>query len=172
MSSLTIFQLDTISLAWATHRLGGIQTPANATYSAFELVHQLKDSGAKCLFTCSTLLNTALDAATQVGIPKNRIYLLEIPQEATGGVPTPRGYKTIDDLIKEGIQQPRLEYLQMKRGDGARKTAFLCYSSGTSGLPVSHGAVSKSDSTANGILERRHDLTPKCHCECPADQSI
>ncbi|KAL9062727.1 MAG: hypothetical protein Q9157_008682 [Trypethelium eluteriae] len=137
--------IDTITLAWATHRLGGIQTPANAAYSTLELVHQLKDSGAKCLFTCGSLLNTALEAASQVGMPKNRIYMLELPKEATGGQPTPNGYKTLDDLIKEGSQQPRLEHLNLQKGDGAKRTAFLCYSSGTSGLPkgvmISHRNV-------------------------------
>ncbi|KAI9683246.1 MAG: putative NRPS-like protein biosynthetic cluster [Bathelium mastoideum] len=137
--------LDTIPLAWATHRLGGIQTPANAAYSTAELVYQLKDSGAKCLFTCSPLLKTALEAASQVGIPQNRVYLLELPKEATGGQSTPSGYKTIDDLIMEGTKQPRLEYLNLKKGKGATRTAFLCYSSGTSGLPkgvmISHRNV-------------------------------
>ena len=123
-------------MAWATHRLGGIHTPANAAYSTSEVAYQLENSGAKCLFTCSTLLKTALEAASQVGIPKNRVYILELPKEATNGQASPSGYKTIDDLIKEGAKQPRLEQLNLGRGDGAKRTAFLCYSSGTSGLPV------------------------------------
>ncbi|KAI9711535.1 MAG: hypothetical protein M1820_002099 [Bogoriella megaspora] len=137
--------LDTIPLAWATHRLGGIQTPANAVYGIMELVHQLKDSGAKCLFTCVPLLKTSLEAAAQVGIPKNRIYLLQLPKEAIGGQSAPSEYKSVDDLIKEGSKQPRLEPLKLQKGDGAKRTAFLCYSSGTSGLPkgvmISHHNV-------------------------------
>lgn len=129
-------QLDNVPLAWATHRLGGIQTPANAAYSAPELEHQLRDSGAKCLFTCLPLLELALEAAGKVGIPKNRVYLLEVPKEATGGKETPKGYKTVNDFIREGEKLPRLEPLKWSRGEGARRTAFLCYSSGTSGLPV------------------------------------
>ncbi|KAF2492661.1 phenylacetyl-CoA ligase-like protein [Lophium mytilinum] len=137
--------LDTLPLAWATHRLGGIQTPANAAYSAAELEFQLKNSSAKCLFTCLPLLKTALQAASGAGIPKDRIYILEVPKEVTGGQGTPAGFKTVDDLIKEGTGLPRLEALDWKDGDGARKTAFLCYSSGTSGLPkgvmISHRNV-------------------------------
>jgi hypothetical protein len=40
-----------MTLAYATHRLSGVASPANAAYSAAELEFQLKNSGAKALFT-------------------------------------------------------------------------------------------------------------------------
>jgi acyl-CoA synthetase (AMP-forming)/AMP-acid ligase II len=126
--------LDTVPLAWATHRLGGLQTPANAAYSAAELEYQLKNSGATCLFTCVPLLETAKIAAKKCGIPDNRIYILEVPKELTGGKGTPAGMKTVDDFIREGAKLDRLEPLKLAQGEGAKRTAFLCYSSGTSGL--------------------------------------
>ncbi|KAJ4374803.1 hypothetical protein N0V83_001880 [Neocucurbitaria cava] len=136
--------LDTIPLAWATHRLGGIQTPANAAYSAAELEYQLKNSNAKALFTCVPLLETAREAAKKCNIPDNRIYILEVP-EKFAGKPTPEGMKTVDDFIRDGQKLDRLEPLKWEAGDGAKKTAFLCYSSGTSGLPkgvmISHRNV-------------------------------
>jgi acyl-CoA synthetase (AMP-forming)/AMP-acid ligase II len=128
-------QLDFVPLAWAAHRLGGVQTPANAAYSADEVSYQLRDSGAKCLFTCLPLLDTALQAAEKVGIPRNRVYILSLPDLATGGI-TNNEFKTVDQLIEEGSKQPRLEELSWSKGEGARRCAFLCYSSGTSGLPV------------------------------------
>lgn len=47
------WKVDSMTLAYATHRLSGIATPANAAYSAAELEFQLKSSGAKVLFTVS-----------------------------------------------------------------------------------------------------------------------
>ncbi|KAF2152992.1 phenylacetyl-CoA ligase-like protein [Myriangium duriaei CBS 260.36] len=136
--------LDTITLAWATHRLGGIQTPANAQYSQSELEYQLKDAGAKCLFTCLPLLEIAKAACKNVGIPENRIYLLAVPEALAPGV-SGRGIKSADDLIKEGSQLERLPAHKWREGEGTKRTAFLCYSSGTSGLPkgvmISHRNV-------------------------------
>ena len=111
-------------------------SPANAAYSRAELEHQLKTSGSKALFTCLPLLPLAIEAATNSGIPKNRIYLLALPKDVTGGLPSPPGFKTVDQLIQDGDKLPLLEKFQWQKGDGAKKTAYLCYSSGTSGLPV------------------------------------
>jgi hypothetical protein len=101
-----------------------------------ELAHQLIDCKAKALFTCLPLLQTALGAAARAGIPCNRIYLLDLPGKLLGGAKAPAEYKTVSQLIDEGKSLPELVKLKWCRGQGARTTAFLCYSSGTSGLSV------------------------------------
>ncbi|KAK0105222.1 hypothetical protein ONS96_004622 [Cadophora gregata f. sp. sojae] len=135
--------VDSMTLAYAIHRLNGIATPANAAYSASELEFQLKSSGAKALFTCIPLLETSLQAAKAVGIPKERIYILELPKELSGDKQLP--FKTASQLIEAGSKLPALEELKWEKGQGARQTAYLCYSSGTSGLPkgvmISHRNV-------------------------------
>ncbi|PGH20386.1 hypothetical protein AJ80_03654 [Polytolypa hystricis UAMH7299] len=137
--------IDYLTLCWAIHRLAGIASPANIAYSADELTYQLKDSGAKALFTCVPSLPIALQAAAKAGIPKNRIYLLDLPTQFTGKVSVPDGFKTLEQLLNRGDALPKLEKLQWEKGEGARRTAFLCYSSGTSGLPkgvmISHKNV-------------------------------
>ena len=40
-----------MTLAYAVHRLSGLVSPANAAYAADELEFQLKNAGAKALFT-------------------------------------------------------------------------------------------------------------------------
>ena len=131
-----MIQIDTMTLNWAVHSLSGISSPANAAYSEAELVYQLKSSGAKALFTCLPLLQVSLAAAEKVGIARKHVYLLSMPKTFTGNAKPPSDIKTVDQLIKEGANQPQLEKSKWSKGQGAKQTAFLCYSSGTSGLPV------------------------------------
>lgn len=121
-----------MTLNWAIHRLNGVSSPANAAYNADELRYQLTNSGAKVLFTVMPLLETALAAAAKSNIPRKHVYICEMANDP----PYPKEFKTLSQLIKEGESLPELEPIRWTKGQGARQTAFLCYSSGTSGLPV------------------------------------
>ncbi|KAK4938912.1 hypothetical protein LTR10_020735 [Elasticomyces elasticus] len=133
--------IDIMTLSWAIHRINGVSSPASAAYNADELRHQLTNSGSKVLFTVMSLLETAIEAAERSRIPKDRIYICEMPNDP----PIPKGFKTLGQLIKAGESLPELEPIKWSKGQGARQTAFLCYSSGTSGLPkgvmISHRNV-------------------------------
>lgn len=133
---LSVNAIDSLPFFWAVHRLGGIVSPANAAYSAAELKHQILDSKATALFTCAPLLSVALDAAAQAGLPKSKIYLIDVPQELLGRAKAPTEYTYVSQLAEAGKTLPPLEPLKFGPGEGGRRTAFLCYSSGTSGLPV------------------------------------
>ncbi|KAJ4253392.1 hypothetical protein NW762_010548 [Fusarium torreyae] len=122
--------IDYIPVTHAIHRVAGIVTPASSAHSASELEHQLRSSSAKALFTCAPLLSTALKAARAVGIPEKHIFLLPLPD-----VPSEANFKTIEDLISEGQSLPPLSTPAWVSGQGKRQVAYLCYSSGTSGLP-------------------------------------
>lgn len=111
-------------------------SPANAAYTAEEVAYQIKDSGAKCIWTCLPLLQTTLQAAEKVGLPKNKVFLLDMPQEFLGSAKAPAGFGTFEDFVEKGKKLRQLEELKWKKGDAKKKVAFLCYSSGTSGPPV------------------------------------
>lgn len=89
------------------------------------------------MFTCAPLLETALTAAQNAGIPQNRVYIVDLPSEFVGNAKAPLQFKTLEQLIAAGKSLPQVEKLKWGPGQGARTTAFICYSSGTSGLPVS-----------------------------------
>jgi len=135
--------IDVMTLNWAVHRLNGISSPANAAYSADELRHQLANAEAKALFTVMPLLDVALAGAKKAGIDRSRIYLLPMPGDDESKYP--KDLKTFPQLLEAGKKLPELDPLKWEKGQGARQTAFLCYSSGTSGLPkgvmISHRNV-------------------------------
>ncbi|KAJ3113570.1 putative fatty-acid--CoA ligase FadD10 [Phlyctochytrium bullatum] len=83
-------------------RAGATLTSANPSYTAPELAHQLRDSGARMLFTVPELLPVSRAACAEVGIPSDRIFLLsstlppgslpELDEEA-------KNMKTFDDFV-------------------------------------------------------------------------
>lgn len=81
-------------------------------------------------------LPAALKAAKAAGIPKNRVYIIDLPPQLPGFEKAPEGFKTLENLIQEGQSLRKLDALKWAPGQAAKQTAFLCYSSGTSGLPV------------------------------------
>ncbi|RDA85557.1 hypothetical protein CP532_3304 [Ophiocordyceps camponoti-leonardi (nom. inval.)] len=139
---VAIFSLNTIDyipLTHAIHRLSGIVIPIGAASSLQEIEYQLRSSEIKAIFTCLPLLDTAREAARNAAIPDDRIFLLPVPQVS---VQSNEPVTTVDDLVAEGSALPAVEPLRWVRGQGARQPAYLCHSSGTSGLPkaimVSH----------------------------------
>lgn len=129
-----VAQIDYMTAAYAVHRLSGIVTPANAVYTSEELAHQLTSSGSKALFTCPSLVDTAITAAEIAGLQRRHIYLLPVAGES---VPQGNDLWTLEDMISKGSSLTPLPPLLFSKGQGEQQTAFLCYSSGTSGSPVS-----------------------------------
>ncbi|PMD46648.1 acetyl-CoA synthetase-like protein [Hyaloscypha variabilis F] len=112
--------IDTPAITWGVHWAGGIVSPANPAYTVRELVHHLKDSGARALFTQKHLLGVALKAAEEAGIERERVVL--IGDEEEKGL----GYWREFLVYRVGEKEPV---------DCERDLAFLVYSSGTTGLP-------------------------------------
>ncbi|KZT30745.1 amp dependent CoA ligase [Neolentinus lepideus HHB14362 ss-1] len=113
---------------WAAHRLGAIISPANPSYTADELEHQISLIKAKLLIVHPDSLQTAITAASSAGIPSDRIVLFD------DGSETHR--RTIQRLIDDGLAKPpRFVERRLKPGEAKTKLAFLSFSSGTTGRP-------------------------------------
>jgi 4-coumarate--CoA ligase len=112
--------VDTPAVTWGCHWAGGIVAPANPGYTVRELAHHLKDSGAKALFTEKALLESAVKAANEAGISRERIVLIGEDRDA--------GFLDFGKML--GSVEGEREKL-----DPDRDLAFLVYSSGTTGLP-------------------------------------
>ena len=99
-------------------RANATNTTANPLYTSHELAHQLSDSGAKALVTIAPFLETAREAAAEVGLT-DIILVGEGPGEGP----------TLAELLAAGAAPPEPDI------DPAEDLAVLPYSSGTTGLP-------------------------------------
>jgi 4-coumarate--CoA ligase len=94
---------------------------ANSTYQVDELEHQINDSGAKVIVVGKSVIEVAKKAAIKCGIADRNIYVMD-----EGGY---EQYKGIWSLA--GHEE--LEPLHLSPQEAKQRTAFMCYSSGTTG---------------------------------------
>lgn len=101
-------------------------TTASPTYTRNELAHQLKDSGAKAIVTMLPLVGVALQAARDAGIPESRVILL-------GGMASDSRFLHFRSLGASSTRgQPAGRPFRI---DPLNDSAFIVYSSGTTGKP-------------------------------------
>lgn len=143
--------IDYMPCAWAIQKAGGIVSTANAMYGASELAYQLKDCGAKQIGCHSTTLKVCLEAAKLARLPTSSIFTFD----------QVRGYPSIDDLASAGKQVQTLPEIRLSHGEATTRVAFLCYSSGTTGLPK--GAMISHRNVISNVLQlNTYDAQPHC----------
>ncbi|ODO00213.1 hypothetical protein I350_06839 [Cryptococcus amylolentus CBS 6273] len=123
------------SIEWVNALLGCqargvITSPANYAYTPTELLHQLKDSTSKAVLVQPGLipiLHEALKLDPALGIPDSRVILICTKQQKPADL---QKFKCTEEIREygEGVDGRH----QWKQGDEV-KTAYLCYSSGTTG---------------------------------------
>ncbi|KAJ3275351.1 hypothetical protein HDV01_000643 [Terramyces sp. JEL0728] len=131
---------------YAAIRLGAVVTTANPNYLASEFAYQLQDSGAKYIFSHDSVLANALEAGSQSKIPKSRVFVF--------GLKKIDSHLSIDELAALGSTKvgslPTVKFTERQLKED---TAYLCYSSGTTGR--SKGVMTTHDNLVSNV----HQLT-------------
>ncbi|KAF7351417.1 4-coumarate--CoA ligase-like 7 [Mycena sanguinolenta] len=141
----TVLIFSPNSLVWPIVLYGSIAaglrcTLANSAYTSHELAYQYKDSRAKLVFTAEEGISTVRAMFAELGLSKaeaeKRIVVLGNDLRWAGGPAVSRsldaaGLLPWEDLLSRGV----LEKEEPFEGAAAQETAYLCYSSGTTGNP-------------------------------------
>ncbi|KAI1091934.1 acetyl-CoA synthetase-like protein [Rostrohypoxylon terebratum] len=128
---------------------GGIFTGANPSFVARELAYQVKDSGASFLIASDASMETAVEAAAQVGLSKSQIYSFD----ATALDSTPGkarlGTQHWTTLLASPEEAAKFDWVEP--ADSTEQVCALNYSSGTTGVPkgveITHFAY-----VSNGLI--------------------
>lgn len=100
-------------------RAGATASTINALATPAEVTNQLQDAGAVAIVTVSPLLEKAEPAAERLGIPGDRVLVLDGAE----------GHPSLGDVLGAALPAPAVTI------DPATHLAVLPYSSGTTGLP-------------------------------------
>jgi 4-coumarate--CoA ligase len=104
---------------------------ANPAYTVSEFLHQFHDCEAKVVLAHPALVPLVLDALQKAGhsIDDARARCVVFDYEGLTGEKTPEGLVALDELMNHGVMAEEEKF----DGKSADETAFLCYSSGTTG---------------------------------------
>ncbi|EJT49156.1 AMP binding protein [Trichosporon asahii var. asahii CBS 2479] len=155
-STVCIFAPNSVN--WARAAFGAMAagvtiSPANAAYAAKEIAYQINNSDSKLLFIDPVLLPVYEEAQSQIEnkLDASRVVLLCTPEQKPKG----SKYRTIDEVIATSQPVP----FATAKGNEIHDTAWLCYSSGTTGLP-------------KGVMTTHYNMTSQLQAVNQAYQSL
>ncbi|EEP78589.1 predicted protein [Uncinocarpus reesii 1704] len=109
---------------------GRIFSGINPAYSVNEAVYQMNNTEAKVILVHPSLLETAVAAATEAGIPTERLF-----QFSETEVATRKGVRDWRALLASPEASRNYRWLELSETESANTVATINYSSGTTGLP-------------------------------------
>ncbi|KAJ7496722.1 phenylacetyl-CoA ligase [Mycena latifolia] len=111
--------------SWAAHRLGATVAPMNPAMTTTELAHQLKLSNPSLIFVQNECTSLVKDAAKHADLTGYSTVVVGSHSE----------YPTVESLVADGKNLPPFSQPALAPGEAKTRVAFLCFSSGTTGLP-------------------------------------
>ncbi|KAJ6446846.1 4-coumarate-CoA ligase [Purpureocillium lavendulum] len=155
---------------------GAIFTGASPAFGPNELAYQLKDSGAKVLVAATDVLDNAVAAAKQAGLPTAQVFRFDgstVPTQESAdrkGQDVPHWSK----LLASDREADTFQWWEPK--DPGSETCCLNYSSGTTGRPkgveVTHRSYIANSQTGVcmrglAVEARGEDLPSRALCFMP-----
>ncbi|KAK7039324.1 phenylacetyl-CoA ligase [Favolaschia claudopus] len=114
---------------WALHRLGAVVALMNPGMTGDEMGHLLKLAHPKFLIAHPDSVGLVKEGAKHAGL--NGYDVVTLSTNTTSNL----GYTTTEALIARGKRLPPFTQRKLSPGEGKTSVAFLCFSSGTTGLP-------------------------------------
>jgi len=117
---------------------GGIFSGANPTYTARELAHQLRDSGATYLLCSDKTVETGIEAAKLANVSQDRVHVYNsavYDGPNAEGTQSLKGCKYWGDLVASAEESKDFAWDNLTGPGESNKTLALNYSSGTTGVP-------------------------------------
>lgn len=116
--------IDLPPIIWGAVSIGAVVSPLNPGFGAADLVHYLKDAGAKAVVTQKAQYEAVVKAARDAGLGQDRIIVIDdAAQDVWQANPA-----AIPDAAFARRHSPPVTHPE-------QDLLFLVYSSGTTGLP-------------------------------------
>lgn len=148
------------ALLMGTIMAGGILTPANPAYNAHELGHLMQYVEARVLFTNRHLLPTALEAAEQAGLSRDRVFVFD--DDIIDGTGSPEGdIQHWQTMVASDEDGSNFRYKGLLSKRKYNSTIMIMFTSGTTGDPKGVQISHRNLITAAMAFIQRLSLDPE-----------
>lgn len=115
---------------------GGVYSAASASFTAPELSRQIKQGSSNLVFCSEDAKEVAIQAATECGLPLNRVVVIESTKGSWG-------MKSVEGQVECLSRRGRLDWERITDQKELDKSLVcLLYSSGTTGVPKGRSRIS------------------------------